>query len=122
MLNQVRDRLNRLPRRWKSLALVGFDAVALVAVLWLSYQLRLGGSFEPTAPQWILMEPLKFESSGGATLTPQPDGSLLVSGANPPQDVYTITARIPRRDITAVRIEALPQRLAAAKEPPGESS
>jgi FlaA1/EpsC-like NDP-sugar epimerase len=55
MLEQFRDRLNRVPRRWKSLILVAFDAVALVAVLWLSYQLRLGGNFEPTPAQWVLI-------------------------------------------------------------------
>jgi len=55
MLEQFRNALNRLPRRWKSLVLVAFDAVALVVVLWLSYQLRLAGSFEPTGPQWILI-------------------------------------------------------------------
>jgi FlaA1/EpsC-like NDP-sugar epimerase len=55
LLQGFRDRVNRLPRQWKSLALVAFDAVALVAVLWLSYQLRLAGGFEPTGPQWILI-------------------------------------------------------------------
>lgn len=55
LLQGFRDRVNSLPRQWKSLALVAFDAVALVAVLWLSYQLRLAGSFEPTGPQWILI-------------------------------------------------------------------
>jgi len=55
MLEQFRDRLNRVPRRVKSLILVAFDAIALIGVLWLSYQLRLGGSFEPTAPQWVLI-------------------------------------------------------------------
>jgi hypothetical protein len=37
LLQGFRDRVNSLPRQWKSLALVAFDAVALVAVLWLSY-------------------------------------------------------------------------------------
>lgn len=55
MLEQFRDRLNRIPRRWKSLILVAFDAVALVAVLLLSYQLRLAGNFEPTPSQWVLI-------------------------------------------------------------------
>jgi FlaA1/EpsC-like NDP-sugar epimerase len=55
MLEQLRDRVNRVPRRAKSLILVAFDAVALVGVLWLSYQLRLGGSFEPTSAQWVLI-------------------------------------------------------------------
>ena len=34
MLDQFRNSLNRLPRRWKSLILVAFDAVALIGVLW----------------------------------------------------------------------------------------
>src|SRR3569623_806057 len=55
MLNLFRDRLNRVPRRIKSLILVLFDAGARVIVLWLSYQMRLGGSFEPTAAQWVIM-------------------------------------------------------------------
>ena len=55
LLEYLRGRLHRLPRRWKSLILVAFDAVALVGVLWLSYQLRLVGSFEPTMPQWVLI-------------------------------------------------------------------
>jgi FlaA1/EpsC-like NDP-sugar epimerase len=55
MLAKARLTINRLPRRWKSLTLVAFDAVALVAVLWLSYQLRLGGSFEPTGREWVMM-------------------------------------------------------------------
>ena len=41
MLQQFRTAINGLPRRIKSLALVAFDAVALVGVLWLSFQLRL---------------------------------------------------------------------------------
>ena len=55
LLEFLRGRLHRLPRRWKSLILVAFDAVALVGVLWLSYQLRLVGSFEPTTAQWVLI-------------------------------------------------------------------
>jgi FlaA1/EpsC-like NDP-sugar epimerase len=51
----LRDRINRLPRQWKSLTLVAFDAVALVGVLLVSYQLRLGGTFEPTSAQWVLI-------------------------------------------------------------------
>ncbi|HVY51409.1 MAG TPA: nucleoside-diphosphate sugar epimerase/dehydratase [Devosia sp.] len=55
MLQPLRERINRLPREWKSLMLVAFDAVALVVVLWLSYQLRLGIGFEPSAAQWVLI-------------------------------------------------------------------
>ena len=55
MLESIRDKLNTLPRRFKSLALASFDALALMGVLWLSYQLRLGGTFNPTDIQLLLM-------------------------------------------------------------------
>ena len=55
MLQRLRSTLNNLPRKQKSLILAGFDAVALTAVLWLSYQLRLGGNFQPNAAQLLLM-------------------------------------------------------------------
>ncbi len=55
MLEQLRNGLSRLPRRWKSLVLVVFDAIALIAVQFLSFQLRLGGTFSPTSAQWTLM-------------------------------------------------------------------
>ena len=55
MLEQFRNGLDRLPRGWKSLVLVVFDAIALVAVQFLSFQLRLGGTFSPTSAQWTLM-------------------------------------------------------------------
>jgi len=55
MFEQFRNRLNGIPRRGKSLILVAFDAVALIGVLLVSYQLRLAGSFEPTMAQWVLI-------------------------------------------------------------------
>jgi FlaA1/EpsC-like NDP-sugar epimerase len=55
MLQRLRTTLNNLPRRQKSLILAGFDAIALTGVLWLSYQLRLGGNFQPNAAQVLLM-------------------------------------------------------------------
>jgi FlaA1/EpsC-like NDP-sugar epimerase len=55
VLQQFRTAINGLPRRIKSLALVAFDAVALVGVLWLSFQLRLAGDFEPSPAQWVMI-------------------------------------------------------------------
>lgn len=55
MLGRIRDFLNNLPRVAKSLILAGFDAAALLAVLWVSYQLRLGGTFQPTDIHWLIM-------------------------------------------------------------------
>jgi cytochrome c553 len=56
---------------------------------------------------WSLLDPVVFESRGGATLTRQADGSLISSGAAPDTDVYTITVRSPLRRVTALRLETL---------------
>ena len=55
MVQSARDLFNNLPRVWKSLILVAFDALALIGILWLSYQLRLGPTFRPSAAQLWLM-------------------------------------------------------------------
>lgn len=55
MISFLRHRLNSLPRVAKSLGLAAYDAVALVIVLWLSFQLRLGGTFEPTNGHYMIM-------------------------------------------------------------------
>ena len=56
---------------------------------------------------WRVLEPEVFVSSAGATLTKQPDGSLLASGSHGPTDVYIITAPAPLRALTAVRLEVM---------------
>ena len=48
MLEQLRERLSGLPRGWKRAILLGFDVLALIGALWLSFAIRLGGSFTPT--------------------------------------------------------------------------
>ncbi len=55
MIKNLRHSVNSLPRRNKSLILAAYDAVALVIVLWLSFQLRLGGTFQPTTAHYIIM-------------------------------------------------------------------
>jgi hypothetical protein len=59
-------------------------------------------------PVWVVLEPVKAVSAGGATLTVQPDGSLLAGGQNPHSDTYTITAHTRLTGITAIRLEAFP--------------
>jgi hypothetical protein len=59
------------------------------------------------APAWTVLEPQQLTSSVEATLTPQDDHSILVSGANG-KGTYTFTAETPLNGITAVRLEALP--------------
>ncbi len=58
--------------------------------------------------KWTPLDPIKLESSGGSTLKKLDDGSVLVSGASPERDVYVVTAKTDLKNITALRVEALP--------------
>jgi hypothetical protein len=61
--------------------------------------------------KWTTLDPIKLESNeegGGATLKKLDDKSVLVSGAAPERDVYVITANPGLKNITALRVEALP--------------
>ena len=56
---------------------------------------------------WKVIAPETFVSTGGATLTRKPDGSVLASGVRPERDTYTFTAKSPLPTVTAVRLEVL---------------
>ncbi|HVF27268.1 MAG TPA: DUF1553 domain-containing protein, partial [Pyrinomonadaceae bacterium] len=58
--------------------------------------------------QWTTLEPTRVSSTGGSTLTPSPDKSVLVSGMNPFKDSYIFEAKSDLKNITAVRLEVLP--------------
>ena len=60
-----------------------------------------------SAVVWTILDPVSFISSNGATLTKQPDGSVLSGGQRPETDTYLITARGGSKGITAVRLEVL---------------
>jgi hypothetical protein len=68
-------------------------------------------------PTWVPLTPDKMSSTGKATFTAQPDGSVLVSGPNPANDEFTITARTDLTSVTAVRLEVLPDDSLPAKGP-----
>src|SRR6185312_2379083 len=68
-------------------------------------------------PEWTALDITKSVSKGGATLTKEMDGSLLVSGKNPPKDTYTITAQTKLTGITAIRLEVLPDATLPTKGP-----
>jgi FlaA1/EpsC-like NDP-sugar epimerase len=55
MLIAFRNFLNGLPRGWKQVILIAYDAAALAGVLWLSYNLRLGPAFRSEGVHHILM-------------------------------------------------------------------
>lgn len=57
--------------------------------------------------RWIVAMPEKSTSSGGATITPQTDGSQLLSGKNPDHETLTFTLNTDLTGITGLRIEAL---------------
>jgi hypothetical protein len=63
-----------------------------------------------SAVGWTVLEPSGLESRGKAKLAKQADGSVLVSGNKPEKDVYTITAPADLAAITAIRVEALPDK------------
>jgi WD40 repeat protein/serine/threonine protein kinase len=59
------------------------------------------------AAAWTVIKPAAFKSAGGATLTLQPDGSILASGKNPDAEVYTITLDHLPSSVAALRLEVL---------------
>jgi hypothetical protein len=58
--------------------------------------------------EWTTLTPIASTSSGGATFTPQADGSILVGGTKPDKDVYTFAVPVSLKGMTALRIEVLP--------------
>jgi hypothetical protein len=64
-------------------------------------------SIDPTSFRWIVTVPEKPKSAGGATITPQDDGSLLISGKNPDHETLTFTLKTDLTGITGLRVEAL---------------
>lgn len=59
------------------------------------------------AADWTLLAPFSAVSTGGTTLTPQGDGSIVASGEHPAREDYEIVALTEAREISAVRVEAL---------------
>jgi hypothetical protein len=66
--------------------------------------------------EWTALEPSEMKSTVGATFTKQEDKSVLVSGANG-KDVYTIVLPTDLKGITALKLEALPDKSLAAGGP-----
>ena len=73
-----------------------------------------------SASEWNTLEVKAASSSGGATLTPQVDGSVLASGKNPDKDAYEVLAWTPQEKITGLRLEALAHK-SLSKNGPGRT-
>jgi mono/diheme cytochrome c family protein len=56
---------------------------------------------------WQTLEPNEFTSAGGATMSKTASKAILVSGANPSNDAYHVTATIGAGTVTGVRLEVL---------------
>lgn len=60
------------------------------------------------APTWQPVEFVEAAAESGAAIKKLDDGSLLVSGAVPQTDVYTVKAKTTAAGITAFRLETIP--------------
>ena len=56
---------------------------------------------------WETLQPRTVKSAKGATLTKQPDGSVLASGTLAYPDTYTVSCEVPANGLTGLRLEAL---------------
>jgi hypothetical protein len=72
------------------------------------------------AIDWIPLEPIDLKSYRGATLSRLPDHSVLAAGISPETDTYSIKARTDLTNITAVRLELLPDE-SLPKQGPGRA-
>ena len=61
-----------------------------------------------TSSAWHVLTPKHLAADGGVILTAEPDGSILVSGPNPGETVYSVETTTAIPTITALRLEALP--------------
>ncbi len=73
------------------------------------------------ATAWIIPKLASSKSAGGATLTLQPDGSILVSGKNPPIETLTFVYETTLKGLTGLQIEALAD-ASLVKKGPGRAA
>ncbi|MEZ6151507.1 MAG: DUF1553 domain-containing protein [Pirellulaceae bacterium] len=65
-------------------------------------------AWEAKQALWVPLAPESMQSAAGATLTRLADDSVLASGPSPVNDTYTLTFDSWPADITALRIDAIP--------------
>jgi len=74
-------------------------------------------SANDTKVQWAVLDAAEAKSADGATLTKLDDKSIRASGTNPVSDTYTFAAESSLKQITGIRLEALPDDSFPAKGP-----
>jgi hypothetical protein len=60
-----------------------------------------------SAPTWSTLDVATAQSTGGAQLMKQPDGSVLATGPTPAADIYTVVGRTDVKGVRAIRLEVL---------------
>ncbi|HEU0178617.1 MAG TPA: PSD1 and planctomycete cytochrome C domain-containing protein [Blastocatellia bacterium] len=71
--------------------------------------------YEAEGRKWRVAEVVEAVSKGGATLTAQKDGVVTVSGKAPQEDTYIVTLEGAEGTHTALRFEALPEKLSSGE-------
>ncbi|MEO7298150.1 MAG: DUF1553 domain-containing protein, partial [Verrucomicrobiota bacterium] len=66
---------------------------------------------------WTVLDPLEYKSSGGQTLKKLADNSLLATNIAPESDTYTVTVRSTLKNLSALRLEVLPDESLPANGP-----
>lgn len=72
-------------------------------------------------PDWKALQPKSMKAESGATMTVLDDLSVLISGTQAEIDTYTITAPASAGNLTAFRIEALPDPSLGGGNGPGRN-
>ena len=67
-------------------------------------------SIRAAEQRWTVLTPLTSRASQGTILTTLPDGSVRASGPSPLNDTYVVKATLPATAISAIRLEALPDK------------
>ena len=96
-------------RRWQSLlaAAEAKDATALLTAEHEPSVARWEQTQGKAVTEWLPLALDSFQSSDGATLTRETDGSVSAGGKRPEKDTYTVTAATTLANVTALRLEAL---------------
>ncbi|GMU37784.1 MAG: DUF1553 domain-containing protein [Phycisphaerae bacterium] len=100
---QNRDRAELKDRLDKARADLNLSSPEEAALL----ETFLARTSEELGVAWTPARVIEAKSTGGATLTVQPDGSVLASGENPKQDDFVITLGFDEADSRVLLLEAL---------------
>jgi len=69
-------------------------------------------SMLPLKAPWLLLSPQTVAARDGSTLAVGADGIVAALGKTPPEETYTVAFHLPPGQYTALRLDALPERLA----------